>query len=92
MKQGHNIAVDQLKAIIARVEKLTEEKDAIAADIKEVFAESKGNGLDTKAIKKILKLRQLDAQEREEQETVLEIYLKALGMQLSLDLDEKDGD
>ncbi len=84
---GHNskpraggVAVDQLKSIIARVEKLTEEKDGIAADIRDVFAEARGNGWDTKAIRTILKMRKMDASEREEQEIVLDTYLHALGM------------
>jgi uncharacterized protein (UPF0335 family) len=74
------VAVDQLKSIIARVEKLEEEKAAIADDIKDVFAEAKGNGFDVKAIRQILKLRKMDAQEREEEETILDTYLRALGM------------
>ena len=74
------IAVDQLKSIIARVEKLEEEKSGIAADIRDVFAEAKGNGFDVKAIRSILKIRKMDAQEREEEETILDTYLHALGM------------
>lgn len=74
------VAVDQLKGIIARVEKLEEEKAGIAQDIREVFAEAKGNGFDTKAIRTIIKMRKQDASEREEQETVLESYMNALGM------------
>lgn len=74
------VAVDQLKSIIARVEKLEEEKAAIADDIKDVFAEAKGNGFDVKAIRQILKIRKQDAQEREEEETVLDTYMRALGM------------
>ena len=97
-KLGHNskkpkaggVAVDQLKSIIARVEKLTEEKDSIAADIRDVFAEARGNGFDCPAIRKILKLRKMDAQEREEQETILDVYLRAMGMQLRLDLEGED--
>jgi uncharacterized protein (UPF0335 family) len=85
---GHNskksrvggIAVYQLKSIIARVEKLTEEKDGIATDIRDVFAEAKQNGFDCPAIKKIIKLRRMDAQEREEAETTLDTYCRALGM------------
>jgi len=83
-KIGHNrvggIAADQLKSIIARIEKLTEEKQAIQSDISDVFAEAKGNGFDCTAIRKILKLRQKDDQEREEEETILEVYMNALGM------------
>jgi uncharacterized protein (UPF0335 family) len=74
------VAVDQLKSIIARVEKLEEEKAAIADDIKDVFAEAKGNGYDVKAIRQIIKLRKMDAQEREEEETILDTYMRALGM------------
>ena len=74
------LAVDQLKSIIGRVEKLEEEKSGIAADIRDVFAEAKGNGFDTRAIRTIIKMRKLDASEREEQETILDTYLHALGM------------
>lgn len=74
------IAVDQLKSIVARVEKLEEEKAGISADIADVFAEAKGNGFDVKAIRAIIKLRRLDASEREEQETILDVYLNAMGM------------
>ena len=74
------VAVDQLKSIIGRVEKLEEEKAGISADIREVFAEAKGNGFDVKAIRSIIKIRKMDASEREEQETILDTYLHALGM------------
>ena len=74
------VAVDQLKSIIGRVEKLEEEKAGISADIREVFAEAKGNGFDIKAIRTIIKMRKMDASEREELETVLDTYLHALGM------------
>lgn len=84
MKQGHNrvggVAVDQLKSIISRVEKLEAEKAGIAADIKDVFAEARGNGWDVKAIRQILKIRKMDQAEREEAENILDIYLNALGM------------
>jgi uncharacterized protein (UPF0335 family) len=88
MKKGHNrvggVAVEQLKSIIARVEKLEEEKAGLAADIRDVFAEAKGNGFDVPAIRKIIKLRKMDAGEREEAETVLDTYMRALGMQPDL--------
>lgn len=74
------VAVDQLKSIIGRVEKLEEEKAMVAADLRDVYAEAKGNGFDVKAIKTIIKLRKMDASEREEQETVLDTYMHALGM------------
>ncbi len=80
MTKTSSIAVDQLKAIIGRVEKLEEEKAGISADIKDVYAEAKGNGFDTKAIKAVIKLRKLDASEREEMETVMDTCLHALGM------------
>ncbi|MEZ5691592.1 MAG: DUF2312 domain-containing protein [Rickettsiales bacterium] len=79
------VAVDQLRSVIARIEKLEEEKAAIADDIKDVFAEAKGNGFDVKAIRKIIRIRKMDAQEREEEETVLDTYLRALGMLPELD-------
>jgi len=74
------VAVDQLKSIIGRVEKLEEEKMGISADIRDVFAEAKGNGFDIKAIRTIIKMRKMDASEREEAETILDTYLNALGM------------
>jgi Uncharacterized protein conserved in bacteria len=79
------VAVDQLKSIIGRVEKLEEEKTAIAADIRDVFAEAKGNGFDVKAIRSIIRLRKMDASERDEQETILDTYRRALGMLPQLD-------
>lgn len=79
-KRAGGVAADQLKSIIARVEKLEEEKTGIAADIRDVFAEAKGNGFDVKAIRSILKIRKMDAADREEQETILDTYLHALGM------------
>lgn len=83
---GHNgMAVDQLRSIIQRVEKLNEEKDAITADIREVYNEAKGNGFDTKAIREIIKQRKLDAADREEQELILDTYKRALGMIPELD-------
>ena len=73
-------ARDQLKAIVERIEKLEEEKKAIADDIKDVYAEAKANGFDTKALRTVVRLRKQDAQERQEQEAVVETYLHALGM------------
>lgn len=74
------VAVDQLKSIIARVERLTEEKEGIAADIRDVFAEAKGNGYSVPALRAIIKMRKKDASEREEEELVLDTYLHALDM------------
>jgi uncharacterized protein (UPF0335 family) len=73
-------AKDQLKAIIERIERLEEEKKAIADDVRDVYAEAKGNGFDTKALRAVVRLRKQDKQEREEQEAILDTYLQALGM------------
>lgn len=77
---AHRFAKDQLKAIIERVERLEEEKKAISDDIRDVFAEAKVNGFDVKALRTIVKMRKQDANERQEQEAILETYLHALGM------------
>lgn len=80
MAKFGGIAEDQLRSIIERIEKLEEEKATIAADIREVYAEAKGNGYDTKALRAVIKLRKMEAAERAEAEFVLETYLKALGL------------
>ena len=78
---GHNsIAKDQLKSIIERVERLEEDKAAIGSDIKDVYAEAKGNGYDVKALRRIVSLRKQDPDKRAEQEAILDTYLHALGM------------
>jgi len=74
------VAGEQLRSIVERVERLEEEKAGIASDIKDVFAEAKGNGFDVKALRRIVSLRKQDAAERDEQEAVLELYMRALGM------------
>jgi uncharacterized protein (UPF0335 family) len=73
-------AKDQLKAIVERIERLEEEKKTISDDIRDVYAEGKGNGFDVKALRTIVRLRKQDANERAEQETILETYMQALGM------------
>ena len=73
-------AKDQLKAIIERIERLEEEKKTISDDIKDVYGEAKGNGYDVKALRTIIRMRKQDANERAEQETILETYMQALGM------------
>jgi uncharacterized protein (UPF0335 family) len=75
-----NFARDQLRAIVERVERLEEEKKAISDDIRDVYAEAKGNGFDVKALRTIVRMRKQDANERAEQETILETYMTALGM------------
>ena len=73
-------AKDQLKAFVEQVERLEEEKKAITDDIRDVYAEAKGNGFDVKALRTVVRLRKQDADERREQETILDTYLHALGM------------
>lgn len=74
------IASAQLRAFIERIERLEEEKKTVADDIKEVMAEAKGTGFDTKAIRTIIRMRKKDAAERQEEEAILELYMSALGM------------
>ena len=73
-------AKDQLRAIIERIERLEEEKKTISDDIRDVYAEAKGNGYDVKALRTIVRMRKQDPQERQEAETILETYMHALGM------------
>jgi uncharacterized protein (UPF0335 family) len=75
-----SVARDQLRAIVERIEKLEEEKAAIAGDIKEVYAEAKANGYDTKVLRQVVRLRKQDSAERQETEALLDLYLHALGM------------
>ena len=79
-------AKDQLKAFVERVERLEEEKKAIADDIRDVYAEAKGNGFDVKTLRTVVRLRKQDANERAEAEALLETYLHALGMLADLPL------
>jgi len=73
-------AKEQLKSFVERVERLEDEKKAIADDIKDVFAEAKANGFDVAALKEILKIRKADADERHEREAIVDLYASALGM------------
>ena len=73
-------AKDQLKSIIERIERLEEEKAALANDIKEVYSEAKGNGFDAKIIRQVVRLRKLDRADLQEQEAILDLYMSALGM------------
>ena len=79
-ENSQTVAAGQLRAFIERIERLEEEKQTIADDIKDVYAEAKGNGYDTKAIRTLVRLRKKDQAEREEEETILELYKNALGM------------
>ena len=75
-----NFAKDQLRSLVERVERLEEEKRALGADISEVFKEAKGHGFDTKIMRQVIKLRQMDQGDRQEREALLDLYLHALGM------------
>jgi uncharacterized protein (UPF0335 family) len=74
------IAADRLRSIIERVERLEEERKALASDIKDIFSEAKSGGFDVPVLKQILRLRKKEPAEVEEQETLLDIYRRALGM------------
>lgn len=78
---SQTVAAGQLKAFIERVERLEEEKQTIADDIKDVFAEMKGTGFDTKAVRSIIRLRKKDRAERQEEAAILDLYMAALGME-----------
>lgn len=77
---GHNLATDQLKAIIERVERMEEEKKTISDDIRDIYSEAKGNGFDVKALRTIIRMRKQDEADRKEQDAILETYMHALGM------------
>jgi uncharacterized protein (UPF0335 family) len=77
---SQTVAAGQLRAFIERIERLEEEKQTIADDIKDVFAEMKGTGFDTKAVRAIIRLRKKDQAERQEEEAILDLYKAALGM------------
>jgi uncharacterized protein (UPF0335 family) len=77
--KGHNSA-EQLRSIVERIERLAEERDGIAADIREVYAEAKGNGYSPVALRQVVKERKLDASEREERDHILDTYRSALGL------------
>lgn len=76
----NSISAEHLRAYIERVERLEDEKANLATDIREVFAEAKGNGFDVKAMRQIIKLRKKDKSERDEEEYMLQTYMRAMGM------------
>lgn len=78
---GHNsVSKDMIKSVIERVERLEEDKKGISEDIRDIYKEAGGNGLDVKALRTIVRMRKQDASERAEQEAILDTYLHALGM------------
>jgi uncharacterized protein (UPF0335 family) len=74
------IAGDRLKSFVERIERLEEERRTLGNDIKEVYAEAKGTGFDTKIMRQVIRLRRMDKDDLDEQETLLDIYRRALGM------------
>ena len=80
MTDGGGIAAKRLRSFIERIERLEEEKAALAADIREVYAEAKGDGFDAKTMRQIVKLRKLDSADRAEQAALLDLYKAALGL------------
>ncbi len=77
---GGAVAADELRLLIERAERLEEEKKGIADDIKDVMAEAKGRGFDPKAIRKIISIRKKKKEEYQEEQSILEVYMQALGM------------
>jgi uncharacterized protein (UPF0335 family) len=74
------VAAEQLKSIVERIERLEQDKTNLANDIRDVYAEARGNGYDTKTLRTIIKLRKMDESDRSEQEELLDLYMHALGM------------
>ena len=80
MAEPGGVAADQLRSFVERIERLEEEKQSIADDIKDVYGEAKGTGFDVKVLRQIIRMRKQDAAERQEQEALLDLYMHALGM------------
>jgi uncharacterized protein (UPF0335 family) len=78
MTEVGGVAADRLRSFIERIERLEEEKAALAADIKEIYSEAKGTGFDIKVIRMIVRLRKMDTSDRQEQEQILDLYKRAL--------------
>lgn len=79
---GHNskgISAQRLKSFVERIERLTNDKENVASDIKEAYGESKSSGFDPKIIRKLIKLRKMDASDRQEEESLLQVYVDAVG-------------
>jgi uncharacterized protein (UPF0335 family) len=78
--QSGNIAADRLRSLIERIERLEEERKALSSDIKDIYAESKSAGFDVKVMRQLIRIRKQEPSEVEEQETLLDVYRRALGM------------
>jgi uncharacterized protein (UPF0335 family) len=80
MKKPGGIAADRLRSFLERIERLEEEKTGLTADIREVYAEAKGSGFDTKVMRQIVRLRKMEDAARQEQEALLDVYRRAIGL------------
>lgn len=78
--EAGGIAADALKSLIERIERLEEEKKALADDIKDIYAEAKSTGFDAKIMRQVIRLRKMDENDRQEQEALLDVYTHAIGM------------
>lgn len=80
MSDVGGVAGERLRSFIERIERLEEEKAALTADLREVYAEAKGGGFDAKVLRQIVRIRKMDQSDRQEQEELLDLYLRALDM------------
>lgn len=80
MNDVGGIGAERLRSFVERIERLEDEKAALAADIREVYAEAKGNGFDAKVMRQVIRLRRMDTNERAEQDELLDLYKRALGL------------
>jgi uncharacterized protein (UPF0335 family) len=81
MAEVGGIAGERLRAFIERIERLEEEKAALAADVREVYSEAKGTGFDVKTMRQVIRLRKMDRDDRQEQEHLLDLYKRAIGLE-----------
>ena len=79
-ERGSNISADRLRSLVERIERLQEERKALGSDIRDIYAEAKGAGFDVKILRKLISLRRMEAQEREEMDELLTLYMQAIGM------------
>ena len=83
------VAVERLKSFIERIERLEEEKRGLSGDIKEVYAEAKGTGFEPKIMRQIIKIRKMEKEEVDEEESLLDLYKRALGMMPEADMETR---
>jgi len=80
MEHAGSVAADQLRSLVERIERLEDERTALGADIREVYAEAKGHGYDVRTLRQVVRLRRMDQADRQERDAILQTYLSALGM------------